>query len=124
MALARKNSRPIVVDELSLRHAISQSASQDPGVFAINLTVQDDGGKGRLLKVEGLRSRDFWLDVPDTGAADDYLVLKPHHIATIVALARAGGWEPAQPGAPFVLQMSAEQLATLSNPRHAARSEA
>jgi hypothetical protein len=110
MTLARSHSRPIVVDSVRFRYAVSRSRAAQAGLFSLNITAQAESGHGRVLKAEGLTTRDRWLDLPDAVPAQEHRVLAPRHIAAIIRLAHANGWDPAQPGAPFVLRVTQDAL--------------
>lgn len=112
MTLAKKNSRPIEVDGVSLRYAVSMSKAGEAGLHAMNLTVQIGTGRGRILKAHGLFTRDFWLDFPEVEVSDRYPALKPADVTAVVRLVRAGGWNPAELGPPFLLEISSDALRT------------
>ena len=110
MTLPNKNSRPIVVDAVSLRYTVSMSKAGQAGLHPMNLTIQVESGRGRILKAHGLFARDFWLDFPEVEVSDRYPVLKPADVAAVVRLARAKGWNPAEPGPPFLFEISSDTL--------------
>jgi len=62
------------------------------------------------LTVDGLVTRDFWLDFSEVGSEKDYPVLLPRHIDQIVQRALDAGWNPASPGKPFRLELENEEL--------------
>ncbi len=70
MTLPKKNSRPITVDSTPLRCTVSTSTPNEAGLRPMNLTVQIGTGRGRMLKAQGLFTRDFWLDFPEVEAPD------------------------------------------------------
>ena len=110
MTMPKKNSRPIRVDALPLRYAVSMSKAGEAGLYPMTLTVQMATGRGRILKAQGLFTRDFWLDFPQVEVSDQYPVLKPADVVAVVRLARANGWNPAEPGSPFLLEISSDAL--------------
>jgi hypothetical protein len=110
MTLPKTNSRPIEVDALPLRYTVSVSKAGEAGLHSLNLTVQIGTGRGRILKAQGLFTRDVWLDFPEVDASDRYPILKPADIAAVVRLARAEGWNPQEPGPPFILRISSDAL--------------
>ena len=65
MTLPRSSSRPIEVDAVRFRHAVSVSATNDAGLFSLNLAAQVASGHGRILKAHGLLTRDRRLDFPE-----------------------------------------------------------
>mgnify|MGYP001804267267 CR=1 FL=1 len=65
MALPKKKSRPITVDERSFRYSISTSSIENESLFRLHLTIQLASEEGRLLKVVGLVTRDAWLDLSE-----------------------------------------------------------
>ena len=101
MTLAKTNSRPIEVDGVRFRYAISRSALNDSGEFALQLTVQIAEGRGCVLTARTSLTRDAWLDFPDAASAENYLRIKPVDIATVIKRALASGWEPGRAGRPF-----------------------
>jgi hypothetical protein len=112
MTLPKKGSRPIEVDTLPLRYVVSVSKAGEAGLFPINITVQLATGRGRLLRVYGLLTRDLWLDFPELEPADQYPTLKPGDVAAVVRLARASGWNPEEIGAPFLLEVNSDATRT------------
>jgi hypothetical protein len=110
MTLPKKNSRPIEVDGVPLRYTVSASKAAEAGLHAMNLTIQIGTGRGRILKAHGLLTRDFWLDFPEVEVSDRYPALKPADVAAVVRLARANGWNPAELGTPFLLEISSDAL--------------
>lgn len=110
MALPRKGTRPISVAEEEYRYVVSTSRSAKDGVFKLNLTVQSGDGQGALLLVQGLLTRDVWLDFPEMRDPPDYVVLTSKHIATAIKIARARGWQPHEAGRPFVLPVTEQDL--------------
>jgi len=113
MTLPRKSSRYIEVDAVRFRYIISKSRIGSDMHFSLNLTIQLEDDTGRLLQIKGLRSRDFWLDFPRIASAEKYVILKPRHVAEIIRCARALGWNPHQPGAPFCFE-AAEYVEALA----------
>ncbi|WP_256081195.1 hypothetical protein [Massilia sp. YIM B04103] len=105
MTIPRKKSRLIEVDAVRYRYVISKSGADDDGHFKLNLTIQIESGDGSILKVEGLRSRDYWLDFPHIESSDKYLSMKPGQVAAIIRRALDQGWCSQKSGAPFPLQM-------------------
>jgi hypothetical protein len=98
------------VDGLRFRYVISRSRTCDVGRCTLSLTVQIESGRGCLLKVDGILTRDRWLDFPDLKSSDEYLVIKPGHVAVIVRHARIKGWDPGQAGIPFLITITSEQF--------------
>ncbi|QDV18374.1 hypothetical protein Pan153_30310 [Gimesia panareensis] len=111
MALNRKHSRQIVVDEETYRFKISTTRADEDGNFHLNVTVQREAG-GSRLQVSGLVTRDFWLDISDPGAkmSKDYPVITPRHVRLIIERARQQGWQPETAGPVFVLELDNETL--------------
>ncbi|MEO5685748.1 MAG: hypothetical protein ABIR54_00160 [Burkholderiaceae bacterium] len=112
MTLPKNSSRPIEVDAVHLRYVVSVSEAREAGLFPLNLTVQIETGRGRILKAHGLFTRDFWLDFPAVESSDRYPTLKPGDVATVVRLARASGWNPEEIGTPFLLEISSDARQT------------
>lgn len=110
MTLPRKGTRPITVANESYRYAISTSRTEDADIFRLNLTITSNGRQGAPLRVEGLFTRNYWLDFPGTREPSDYVVLTPKNVATAIKIARANGWRPKEGGPPFVLVVTEEEL--------------
>jgi hypothetical protein len=110
MTLPKKNSRSIEVDATRFRYVISRLRTCDAGQFSLNVTVQIENGRGRILAVRGILTRERWLDFPKLESSDQYPVIKPGHIALIVRHARACGWDPGQEGIPFHLTITSEEF--------------
>jgi hypothetical protein len=112
MTLPKKGSRPIEVDAVPLRYVVSVSKVGEAGLFPINITVQLATGRGRLLRAQGLLTRDRWLDFPEVAPADSYPTLTPGDVAAVVRLARASGWNPKEIGRPFLLEINSAAIRT------------
>ena len=112
MTLPEKSSRLIEVDGVPLRYVVSVSRAGEAGLFPMNITVQIGTGRGRILRAHGLLTRDRWLDFPEAESSDRYPTLKPGDVAAVVRLARASGWNPAEIGTPFLLEISSDSLQT------------
>jgi len=106
VTLPKRKSRTIEVEKVRYRYIISKSGTASDGCYALNLTIQVEGGPGCILKVEGLSTRDPWLDFPQLDSADKYLGLRPQHVAALIKLALAKGWTARQTGTPFHLDGS------------------
>lgn len=105
MTLPKKGSRTIEVDGVPLRYVVSMSMAGEAGLFPLHITVQSATGRGRLLRAHGPTTRDRWLDFPEVERAEKYATLKPGDVAAVVRLARAGGWDPEEIGAPFLFEI-------------------
>jgi hypothetical protein len=94
MALARKNSRQIVVDGAVFRWTVSRRPSYGQGLgesplsFAVELA---DDPAGRLLVSLPVARPDNWLDLPSG-------VVTPALVARCITAARDAGWDPRQRG--------------------------
>ncbi|EDL61708.1 hypothetical protein [Gimesia maris] len=111
MALNRKNSRRIMIEEETFRYKVSAMSPDDDRNFRLNVTVQRESG-GSRLEVRGLITRDFWLDISEPGVktSKDYPVITPRHIRTIVKQAQQQGWHPEETGPAFVLELENQTL--------------
>lgn len=106
MALPQKKSRSITVNKQQFRYVISTGKYNENWEFNLNITVQISTGEGSKLKVVGLVKRDFWLDFPyDVTSKEDYPILTPKDIATIIENSIRNGWRPEEKGAPFIIQL-------------------
>ena len=105
MALPKKKSRLITLNNKSFRYIISTGKPDEDWNFNLNLTIQDSSGEGNLLKVEGLITRDFWLDFPNSTKKEDYPVLTPNDISKIITNGIKLGWNPEQKGKPYIIKL-------------------
>lgn len=111
MALNKKNSRRIVVDEEVFRYKVSATSPDNDRNFRLNVTLQREAG-GSRLEVRGLITRDFWLDISEPGVktSEDYPVITPRHIRTIIQQGQQQGWQPEETGPAFVLELENQTL--------------
>ena len=105
VTLTNKKSRAISVDGKDYRYQVSTTRIDYDWKFTLNLTVQRWNPPRAILEVKGLITRDHWLDISD-GAKwkiDDYPVLLPRHIASIINASELAGWESQVTGKSFTL---------------------
>ncbi len=107
MALPKKKSRPITVCGVNFRYSISTTKIDDDWSFSLNLTIQIESGDGRILKVDGIVTRDMWLDFLklDKYKKEDYPVFRPGDISRIIKAGLNDGWAPKEKGKPHVLKV-------------------
>jgi len=107
MALPKKKSRAIIVDNEEYRYSITTTQIDDKWNFSLNLIVQTEHGQGALLKSEGLVTRNIWLDFSDHKQyhKNDYPVIRPSDISKIITFAIKKGWTPNIKGSSFLLQL-------------------
>ncbi|OJJ18321.1 hypothetical protein BKI52_26240 [marine bacterium AO1-C] len=105
MALPKKKSRQIIVENESYFYVVSTGKPDKDWNFNLNLTVQDASGQGSLLKIEGLVTRDFWLDFPYATKKEDYPVLTSKDIAKVIMSGIKSGWKPKENGPPFIIKL-------------------
>ncbi|WP_299150347.1 hypothetical protein [uncultured Dokdonia sp.] len=105
MALSKKKSRLITLENKSFRYIISTGKADVDWNFSLNLTIQDSKGVGNLLKVEGLVTRDFWVDFPNSTKKEDYPVLTPKDISKIITNSIKSGWNPELKGKPYIIKL-------------------
>lgn len=106
MSLPKKKSRPITVNNENFRYIISTGKYDEDWNFDLNVTVQIAHGEGSILKVEGLVTRDFWLDAPNEVTSKfDYPVLTPKDISIIISNSIKQGWNPDKKGPPFIIKL-------------------
>jgi len=106
MALPKKKSRPITVNNENFRYIISTEKYNTDWTFNLNITVQIAEGQGNILKIEGLVTRDFWLDFPyDITEKKDYPLLTPKDISLIIKNSLNKGWNPNKKGSPFIIKL-------------------
>tara|TARA_B110000967_G_scaffold208492_1_gene260913 strand:+ start:2828 stop:3184 length:357 start_codon:yes stop_codon:yes gene_type:complete len=107
MALPKKKSRPITVDSMDFRYSISTSKIDDDWNFRLNLTIQIASGEGSILKVDGIVTRDVWLDFSELGKyeKEDYPVFRPSDISRVIKSGLKNGWIPKEKGKPHLLKL-------------------
>ena len=112
MALSKKKSRLIVVAGEKYRFTISMSYPHQDYIFDLNITIQHESANGAYLKVNGLATRDYWLDFPNCHPINDlnYPVITPWHIEKFIAQALSQGWQPLKPGPPFAIKSNNAML--------------
>ncbi len=96
MAIARKDSRRIVVDDATYRWKVRRRPTYNQGLaspilFVVELAAQP---AGRLCVALPAARPDNWLRVGST-------VVTPALVACHVRAARAAGWEPDRRGPAF-----------------------
>jgi|GEM_PF-2387045 len=111
MAFSKKTSRPITVDSIGYRYQISTSVLDDDRNLTLNVSVLREGSSGAMLKIEGLVTRDYWLDFAD-GITDvsEYPVIKPRHTAELIRKGIAAGWQADVAGQPHILRVTNEAI--------------
>jgi len=111
MALNRKQSRRITVDGQDFRYKVSTTRLDTDWNFRLNVTVQREE-RGARLEVRGLVTRDFWLDIsmPNPKRNEDYPIITPRHIRSIIQQAQLQGWQPDETGPAFVLELDNSEL--------------
>jgi hypothetical protein len=97
MAIVKKGSRRIVVDDVEYRWRVRQKPPYDTGEHhGLNCSVERVGEKpGAILVVHFPEARlDTWI-----GSKSSPIV--PSHVASAIRGALQAGWQPLQPGTPF-----------------------
>ena len=102
MALGRKGSRLIEVDDDTYRWRIRHkpSYSQGNGWTPLTFAVEDAAAPGTTLVVRtGRPHPGNWLGLPTRP-------VRPADVAQAIRTARNQGWAPLANGSPFVLELS------------------
>ncbi|MFD6067523.1 MULTISPECIES: hypothetical protein [Amycolatopsis] len=102
MALLRKGSRRIVVDETAYRWIVRRKPTyaQDGGYF-LSYGVEQEDARGAVLVVQTDHAHPLnYMGVPSKAVL-------PSDVERAIRLALARGWEPSVPGAQFQLDLSA-----------------
>ena len=111
MALPKKKSRLIDVNNEKYRYVISTGKYNENWEFDLNITVQLATGEGSKLKVKGLVTRDYWLDFPnDVTSKEDYPVLTPKSISKLITNGLTLGWNPELNGRPYIINLDNNQI--------------
>ena len=115
MALPKNKSRLISVDNEDFRYVISISW-QGSGNYHFNVTVQHEEMNGSKLLLQGLVSRNFWLDFSDLikekieFKEGEYPTITPKHIAHFIRLGIKKGWCYHNSGKNFILEINNSYL--------------
>ena len=105
MALPKKKSRKINVNNTDYYYVLSTGKPDENRNFNLNLTVQCASGDGRLLKITGLVTRDFWLDFPNSSKKEDYPMITPKDTSNIITLGIEDGWNSNENGKPYIMKL-------------------
>ncbi|XCN72267.1 MAG: hypothetical protein Q3M24_18475 [Candidatus Electrothrix aestuarii] len=94
MTLTVKKSRSIRIENEEFRFQVSTTPIDEKWNFTLNVTIQRWNPPRGILKVKGLVTRNQWLDISDGTKLDieDYPVILPRHIATLIQSAKLKGW--------------------------------
>ncbi|WP_180903647.1 hypothetical protein [Nonomuraea indica] len=109
MAMPRKGSRPISVDGTAFRWRIRRRSTdrQSDGWSPLTVTVERVEEPGRVLVVSLPCAR------PDNRFGQRTIAVGPLLVAGCVRRALEQGWNPGQPGSPFVLTITEDDLTVL-----------
>ncbi|RSN32043.1 hypothetical protein DL990_19125 [Amycolatopsis sp. WAC 01416] len=102
MALLRRGSRRIVVDDIAYRWIVRRKPTyaQDGGYF-LSYGVELEGVRGAVLVVRTDHAHPLnYMGVPSKAVL-------PSDVERAIQLALTRGWEPSAPGAQFQLDLSA-----------------
>jgi hypothetical protein len=105
MALVRKGSRPIVVDDVTYRWRIRRrpTYAQGLGWKPLSYAVEQADTPGAILVVTtDLSHPNNWLNI----AAKAVL---PTDVTIAIRAARTQGWTPDKPGSPFLLDLARDR---------------
>jgi hypothetical protein len=107
MALPKKKSRTITVNDEEYRYIISTGKYDEKNNFDLNITIQIAHGEANILKIEGLVTRDFWLDFPnEIKSKEEYPIITIKDISKIIVNSIKRGWNPNLKGKPFILKLN------------------
>ncbi|MGY6658429.1 hypothetical protein ACXIZN_40350 [Amycolatopsis sp. TRM77291] len=101
MALLRKGSRRIVVDDTAYRWIVRRKPTyaQDGGSF-LSYGVESEDARGAVLVVRTDHAHPLnYMGVPSKA-------VRPSDVERAIRLALARGWEPEAPGAQFQLDLA------------------
>ena len=103
MAMNKKKSRAINVNGIPYRYSVRTfSQNNEDWSFNLNIIVQLASGEGCYLKVDGVYTRDFWLDISShIHDSSEYFTVRPKHIAKLIELALKEGWQPETNSGPY-----------------------
>ncbi|WP_168123974.1 hypothetical protein [Paenibacillus sp. HB172176] len=109
MTISKKGSRKIIVGQEPYRWIITPSAR---GI--VTLTVQYDGVKGQLLRVD-IESdiNEFWVEFPNVESLNNKIVM-PVEIALIISEAISKRWSPQEKGPLLSFKLSDNKLVSLN----------
>ena len=113
MALSKKKSRPITVDNTDYRFQISTTKIDNDWNYKLNLTIDCAEEHSGCLQVTGLLTRNFWADFPDIkkdNGINHYPVIKPSQVETIILMAISKGWKPKVKGPLFEMELESNEI--------------
>ncbi len=109
--LPSSKSNRIAVDGARYRYIVSESGTVHDGIVPLAVTVQLPDYNGTYLRVLGLTARrmpeeptKFYM-----GRTLDQTI-KPRHVARLIRLGLARGWEPRLPGPAVIVQISNSEV--------------
>ena len=105
--LPSSGSRRITVDKSRYRYVVSESGTGHDGVVTLAVTVQLPAENGAYLRVLGLTARRVPEELSKfySGRTLDRDV-QSRHVARLIRLGLASGWDPRSPGPAVILQVS------------------
>ncbi len=112
--LPSSNSNRITVDGACYRYIVSESGTVRDGVVPLAVTVQLPNYNGTYLRVLGLTAQ----RVPEE-PKKFYMgrtlaqTIKPRHVARLIRLGLARGWEPRLHGPAVILPISNSEVITV-----------
>ncbi len=104
MAIAKKGTRRIVVDDEPYRWLIRRKATysqSDYGIGTLHVAIEHAHESGAVLIVYTGRAH------PKDWATEEVSPIHPSDVAGWIRQALASGWEPSQPGPQFALDCEA-----------------
>ena len=105
MALTKKKSRPIIIDNENYRWLIS---TRGKGIIAFIAEKQNSNGSIIEVKIES-DINELWTEFPNVSELN-LKVIKPKDAELIIRQARKLGWNPEQSGKPNKFDFDGQKL--------------
>lgn len=109
MAISKKGSRSIVVNDINYHWLVRRKATYSQEIFGtprlnVAIACTDPNGSTLVVHTDRPHSKNIETKV------SEIIPITPKDIATWIASAIELGWEPRVPGPQFLVQISEEQM--------------
>ncbi len=93
--MPKKGLRKLVIDGRRYYVSLSGRGYTESGAVPLGFAVHLEGNDRAKLLVQGITSRDYWLDYPDVAKfVDGSLTLTPKSIVAVIRHCLNEGWDP------------------------------
>ena len=112
--LPSSGSKRVEVDGTDYRYIVSGPGTVEDGVVPLSVTIQYRSNNGAYLRVLGLTARCLPVELSKFYKGRTLIqTIKPRHVARLIRLGLARGWEPELKGPPVILQVSNSEVFTV-----------